>query len=340
MGMDIFFGTVVRSAPVKQGGELIKLNWESKKIESVVPISPTNPSLDHDPNPRGNSRGCRGIEVLGDRVIATTYHTIKVFDRELQHKQDISDGLMVGLHETYHNGDDKIWVSSTAIDAAIEYDLASGKRLNEFWPREIASFQEKLNLTPLEIDKGNDQRTNYLSSKHIKHPSHLHLNAISQWQGNILALFHAFGAIANLSTGEIMIEDPALKKGHNLLILEDGMAISNDTYGRTIRFFDLSSRKLAQVIDITEFKWVKSLENSIERKNKLTKALNKLKLSQSAIARPLFVRGLDCIGELLFVGISPASILCINWKTKELIDAYCYSKDVNTCVHGLKVLTA
>jgi len=81
--MDIYFGTIVRAARVSDGGSIFKLDWESKTIVREVPIVPTEPALDHDPNARGNARGCRGIRVVGDEVIAADYHTLNLFDRDL-----------------------------------------------------------------------------------------------------------------------------------------------------------------------------------------------------------------------------------------------------------------
>ena len=54
--------------------------------------------------------------------------------------------------------------------------------------------------------------------------------------------------------------------------------------------------------------------------------------------RPLFVRGLDRLGDLLFVGVSPATILCIDEHQGKLVDAYSYSQDVGVCIHGLRVV--
>ncbi len=51
------------------------------------------------------------------------------------------------------------------------------------------------------------------------------------------------------------------------------------------------------------------------------------------------LRGLDKLGKLLFLGISPATILCIDVESGELIDYYSYSTDVNACIHGIKVVT-
>ncbi len=67
--MFIYFGTVVRAAPVKEGGSLFKLDWDTKTIIGEVPNVPIAPTLYHDPNARGNVRGCRGIRLVNDEVI-------------------------------------------------------------------------------------------------------------------------------------------------------------------------------------------------------------------------------------------------------------------------------
>ena len=51
------------------------------------------------------------------------------------------------------------------------------------------------------------------------------------------------------------------------------------------------------------------------------------------------MRGLQESGDEVFVGISPTTILHLNWKTGELLDLYQYSKDVSVCVHGLELRT-
>ena len=81
--MHVFFGTVVRGASVASGGELVKLDWGAKRVIRRVPIFPENPRLDHDPNPRGNTRGCRGLVQAGDKLLAADYHTVRVFDLDL-----------------------------------------------------------------------------------------------------------------------------------------------------------------------------------------------------------------------------------------------------------------
>ena len=195
--MDVYIGTVHRGARVAAGGELVSIDWARKRVRGAVPIHPRNPSLDHDPNPRGNSRGCRGIVFDGDLVVASDYHTLRFFDRELRPVRELSHGLMVGIHELCADGDGTVWVTSTELDAALRYDLGSGALLEGYWPRELEPFQQALGLTPLDVDKQADQRAAMLSGKHLEHPSHLHLNAVATWKGEVYALFNSFGAIAN-----------------------------------------------------------------------------------------------------------------------------------------------
>ena len=67
------------------------------------------------------------------------------------------------------------------------------------------------------------------------------------------------------------------------------------------------------------------------------KLLTRIGIKQKSVKMPFFVRGMDLHEELLFIGISPASVLCVNWITGELVDTFQYSQDVRKAVHGVKV---
>src|ERR1700691_4371485 len=112
---EIFFSTVVRSAPTARGGELVRLDWDSKRVIAKTPITSSRPDV-HDPNPRGNSRGGRGISFSGDRVHVASYDQIRTFDLDLNAISVVSNGLMVGLHEVLMISEGRLWVSATAID--------------------------------------------------------------------------------------------------------------------------------------------------------------------------------------------------------------------------------
>jgi len=333
----LYFSTVVRGAPQRNGGEIVLIDWNNKIVEARHPVFPSNPDL-NDPNPRGNARGGRGIEFFEDNVIVANYHTLQIYDRRLRHKRDVSHPLFVGLHETFSNGNGRIWVSSTSIDVVLGMDIKNNRAFQQYWPRETANFQHELNLIPLEIDKGDDNRTKFLEKKHAKHPSHLHLNAIANWNGELYGLFNSFGVIANLDKEEIVIQDNSLRHPHNLIVDEDGTAIVNNTYKHAIHIYDLYERKLVRTINLTEFELVRRLLLKGQLQYYLRGLLKKLFANQINVPRPVFLRGLDRIGHYLFVGISPATVLCIDLRSGKLLDYFSYTDKVNVCIHGLKVL--
>lgn len=341
--MDIFFGTVVRAASIPKAGELIKLSWDTKEVLNRSEMVPENPSLEgYTYGIRGGPRGCKGIEVSRDFIIAANYHTLKIYDLDLKWQRDISHGLMVDLHEVHLTCRNTVWVTSTGLDAVLEFDLNSGEIVDSVWPRENLKFQKTLGIVPMKLDKEIDQRTHFLNGKYLKSPSHLHLNAVFEFRGELYGLMHSKGIIANLRSGEVLVEDENLKVGHNLLIMDEGVIVANDTINGRVNFYDLENHQRVSQIDIHNFNWIKRLKKwtffQTKSKELFNKALYKLGKTPIDIAHPIFLRGLTRLDDHLFIGLSPSAILCINYKTGELIDAYLYSLDVQSCVHGLKVM--
>jgi hypothetical protein len=334
--MDVYFGIVIRAAPVREGGSLARLDWNSKTVTAEVPIVPSEPSLDHDPNKRGNVRGCRGIQVVGNEVIAADYHTLNVFDRSLNPKRRLSHGLMVGLHEIQANSG-SVLVTSTTLDAALKFNLESGAREAEFWPREQPEFQQALGVTPLPVDKEADNRAAFLAGETFRGPSHLHLNAVCEFRGEVYALFHSKCVVANLSRGTIVIRDEKLKHAHNLLIEEPGVVWINDTRRTVVRQYDLESGKQLRAYNIRKMPGVKALLFRGAVKALRETGVSFFSSKRKTTARPLFLRGLALHGDHIFAGFSPATIFCINRHSGKLEDAYFHSNDSRVCIHGLAV---
>jgi hypothetical protein len=336
-GVDIYFGTIVRAAQVSEGGSLCKLDWDSKTVVREVPIVPSAPALDHDPNARGNVRGCRGIRVVGDEVIAADYHTLNFFDRELNFKRKMSHSLMVGLHEI-DILDQSVWVTSTTLDAALKYRLDNGALEADYWPREMPEFQQELDIEPLDIDKSIDNRTTFLENASFRGASHLHLNAVCEFRGEVYALFHSKCVVANLTRGTIVIRDDKLKHAHNLIIEEPGVVYINDTHRTVVRQYDMASGKQIRAIDIKKMPGIKALVL-----RSAVRALREMGISffsthRKATARPLYLRGLALHGDYIFAGFSPATIVCIDKASGQLVDYYFHSNDARVCIHGLTVV--
>jgi len=332
--MDIYFGTVARAAPVSEGGSLFKLDWDRKAIVREVPNVPVEPSLYHDPNARGNVRGVRGIRIFNDQVIAADYHTLNIFDRDLNLQRKLTHGLMVGIHETHIEGS-SIWVTSTTLDAALKYRLEDGELEASYWPREMPQFQKSLGLEPLPIDKAIDNRLNYLEQHTFRGPSHLHLNAVCEFRGDVYALFHSKCLVANLSKGTIVIQDEKLKHSHNLVMEEPGVIYVNDTHRTVVREYDLKSGKQTRAIDIKKMRGIKSLLLKSAARAIKEMGVSFFGSKRKATAKPLYLRGLSITPDYIFAGFSPATIVCIDKHSGELVDSYTHSTDMRVCIHGL-----
>ncbi|MBA2253973.1 MAG: hypothetical protein H0W07_02505 [Chloroflexi bacterium] len=335
--MRLYFSTVIRAAPPSQGGTLVSLDWATKRVESTTVIAPTDPSFE-DLNPRGNTRGGRGIARVGDDLVVASYHTLLRFGPGLELRGRASNGLMVGIHEVDATGDGaSIWIASTAVDAALRVRVDNGEILDQRWPREHPGIQAALGVAPRPIDKSADNRGRHLEPVESTDPRHLHLNAVNARGGRLLALFHSQAVIADLDSGKVLVRHPSLHRAHNLVVTEERVAIVNDTYGRTIRFFDLASGDLVRTIDLMSFPWVQDLDRSFGRVSPVARIRRRMGLGRPVVARPLFVRGLARADGRLYVGLSPASILEIDEASGRLVDCYGHSRNVNEAVHGLYV---
>jgi len=332
--MNIYFGTVARAAPLTKGGGLFKLDWERKAIIGEVLSTPSDPPLFHDPNARGNVRGVRGIRIFGDEIFAADYHTINVFDRDLNLKRKLTHGLMIGLHET-QIVDSSIWVTSTTIDAALKYRLDDGVLEASYFPREMPEFQRSLDIEPLAIDKDVDNRLNFLKSESFRGDSHLHLNAVCEFRGDVYALFHSKNVVANLSKGTIVIEDKNLKHAHNLVMEEPGVVYINDTHRTVVRQYDLESGRQIRAINIRKMRGINSLLLRSARRAIKEMGVSFFSKKRKATARPLYLRGLSITEDYIFAGFSPATIVCIDKVSGKLIDYYFHSTDMRDCIHGL-----
>jgi len=313
---------------------LFKLDWDRKTILRETPIIPTEPTVDHDPNARGNVRGCRGIGIFNDQIIAADYHSLNFYDRDLNLKRKMSHGLMVGLHETQIVGS-SIWVTSTTLDAALKFRLEDGTLLTSHWPREMPELQNTLKLEPLAIDKTVDNRLNFLDQDSFRGPSHLHLNAVCEFRGEVFALFHSKCVVVNLNRGTIVIQDDKLKHAHNLIMEEPGVVYINDTRRTVVREYDLASGNQIRAINIRKMRGIKALlVKSAARAIKET-GVSFFSRHNKATARPLYLRGLAIDGDYIFAGFSPATIVCIDKITGKLVDYYFHSTDMRDCIHGL-----
>ncbi len=336
-GPTVYFSTVIRGGEVADSGDFVALDWSTKRVIASVPAVPDATEVD-DPNPRGGRRGGRGMWVTPEHVLAATDDRIAVFDRSLEFERSLSNGLMVGLHELYQDDPGRVWAAATTIDAAVEVDLADGSVTGARWPREDARLRDELGLVPLDLDKSADNRLAFLSHHVFEDAGHAHLNAVARWRGDLIGLFCRMGVVVNLDRGGVVFHHPLLVRSHNLVVVDDTVFVSG-TRNRQVCQFDLASGRLIRTVHLAELAWVRANidVSDLEEPSRARQLRSRLAHRPAALARSLFVRGLQVVGNRVFVGVSPAAILCIDWNTGELADVYQHAEQVTCAVHGLQV---
>lgn len=323
--MIVYFDTVRRKRPVKEAGELIQLDWITKKIIKSLPLFPFDPDVDDDPNPRGNSRGGKGIVISGSEILVGTYHSIMVFDLDLNYKRKITNNLFVNIHEMSMDGEN-IWVSSTAIDAALLVNR-EGTTLKSWWPREEKLLQDRYGLQPMTIDKNDDNRLAHLHAEVSTKPHHTHLNSVFKHGHTTFVLLNRQGVIVQIEPAlKVILEDPLIRGAHSPVISQDGMQLLLcSSFRRSFLIYDLGKKSLVQEVDLLKFRTVADLYHICP---------------DQPFNQSIFVRGLEIIDQRrVLVGISPASLLEIDFCSGKLIDVFQYSTDVGDAVHGLARMT-
>lgn len=319
--MIVCFDTVRRKRPVQDAGELIQLDWTTKKVLKSVPVFPFDPDINDDPNPRGNSRGGKGIMISGDDIFVGIYHSIVVFDRDLNYKRKITNNLFVNIHEMCMDGEN-IWVASTAIDAAVLVSR-EGMTLDSWWPREQPFLQEKYGLRPMKINKNEDNRLVHLHAEVSMQHHHTHLNSVFKTGHHTYALLNKQGVMVQMKPdSKIVLEDARIRGAHSPVISEDGTTLLLcSSFRRSVLICDLREKKLIREIDLLNYSPVADLYRACP---------------DQPFNQSIFVRGLEIIdGRRALVGISPASLLDIDFQNGTLLDFYQYSSDVGDAVHGL-----
>lgn len=318
-----------------QSGSLVRVDWGERRVVRRIPIVAGHP-VETDLNPRGGSRGGRGIVRVGPHLVVASFNSLLRFTADLEPVDGATHGLLAGIHQLdVAPGSDAIWAAATSIDAALLVRLGTGELLDERWPRESPGLQTALGLWPLAIDKSADQRS-MSSERSLRDRGHVHLNAVRLHEGRLLGLLNRRGAIVDLDTGRVIVQHRSLVGSHDLLPASDGTVIVNDTVGARVRTFDLATGRLTRTFDLRQSPWVRQLEASVHPRPRLMRAVGRA-LSRPVVTRPLFVRGLARHEDHLYVGVSPAAILELDESTGALVSAYQYSSDANECVHGLYV---
>ena len=353
--MQLVFTTVVRHAPVAAGGWARVADWPSGRVVAERSVAPVDPPV-NDPNPRGNSRGGRGVVVAGDQIVISNYHTLEVCNRDLSVAGTFSHGNFAGLHEVMRRGE-RLFVASTAINAAAEVPLravlgaagAGGKpaaaaAARFWWPTEEPAVCGRLGVPPTSYpDKQADNRLRHLDLHNRGHAGHLHLNAVDADGDQAYALLNKPGAILRLDAlgaMEVVLRHPLLEGAHNLEFVGPGRAWVVGTRSGLLVECDLVAGTVRPLIDLAATPFARGVarSGSEPRAWSWRRWLRRERALTAPSDRSLFWRGLAIDDDWIFVGTSPASILGFDRRTFAYRGVVRFSANEREIVHGIAIL--
>jgi hypothetical protein len=331
--MRVFVSTVLRGAPIERGGELLALDWEKKQILHRTFVAPPPPTV-ADTNTRGGFRGGRGIVVLPDELLVATYHTLLGFTWDLRPTRQITHNNFSGLHEL-KRVDDGIWVTSTPLGAVIKVGF-DGQTLAEWWAHDDPVIQKEFHAPVLSLDKKADNR---LAVVEDATKSKLHLNNVECHKGRVYVSLNNHGAVVRLFPTEVIAHRPEFKGCHNGVVTDHDELLLNDSHHHTVIVFDLPTGAIKRTINLADFAEVQKLLAATRYKNVPWHIRLRNFLIRKRMSRPLFTRGMCLLDDRrVLIGVSPASVLEIDFHAGRLLSLFQLSDAVNDCVHGLEAV--
>jgi hypothetical protein len=146
---------------------------------------PESPHRADDPNPRGGTRGARGVGAFGNRLVVASADRLFVLDPSWQIVDEITHRWMGGLHGLLAERD-AIWVTSTAADLVLKLDW-NGELLDAWSWREDADLVNTLGVRSAPaFDESRDYR---IPSAGIAANDVGHLNALTRSDGGLVVTF-------------------------------------------------------------------------------------------------------------------------------------------------------
>jgi hypothetical protein len=174
------------AVPTAMSGWLRVVDLDSGRptFETIVPESVWRR---HDPNPRGGTRGARGVSVHGNRLVVAGAERLYVFDESWRLVDEHTHRLMADVHDVLAE-ERGIWVTSTGCDALLLYGW-NGELLQSRPLREDERLMEELGgpghwLEPL------DPAIDYRDPSHrVRVHDALHVNGLGHGDQGLLLSF-------------------------------------------------------------------------------------------------------------------------------------------------------
>jgi hypothetical protein len=142
--MRLLVTSVIRHADARsKSGFLSVVEWPSGRVLARLPV-PESVHRAADTNPRGGTRGVRGVSVHDGRLLVANSETVFILDRSWRIADEISHPLMGGVHDVLAQ-EDGFWACCTNADLAVKFSWQG--ELIEHWDcRGDAAVTSRLGL--------------------------------------------------------------------------------------------------------------------------------------------------------------------------------------------------
>ena len=137
----------------------------------------------HDPNPRGGTRGARGVAVHDDRLIIANADRVFVLDAAWRVQAELSHPLVGRVHDVLAE-DDGVWIASTAADLLVKLDW-EGRLVADWEWRRDAELVAALGFRRMRpVDRSLDYRDAVVQHTGVRNV--VHLNSIGRGPDHLL----------------------------------------------------------------------------------------------------------------------------------------------------------
>jgi hypothetical protein len=316
--------SVVRYAvPTEISGCLRILDLERGRLSFVTP-APESTFRHHDPNPRGGTRGTRGVSVYGDRLVVANAERLFVFDNSWNLVAELSHPLMVDVHDVLAE-ERGVWVTSTGIDLLLLVTW-DGRLAHEWTFRKDRALLKELGFRRRTLpwaDPALDLRDPRLRGKGY---DRLHLNSLGRSDDGVL-----------ISFGRVVPDDePQAERSSAILrVNENGAGQPQLTILHRQRGIRMPSHNVAEDGDLLVYN-----DSSGNRLVAVDRRSGETRCAVSVPGSPPYARGLARIGDdLWLVGSqAPLAVHAVDLRRAEVVRTYALGGIQDEVVFGICAL--